>query len=224
MLAIAGKFPGAGYTDARHSAPPAGDALNANLGRLPVLDVVVDGKKTAIGQSKGIYTYIASTHGLFGSSPLEAAQIVAFDSHMTELGAAYAKHVPWGTVPSEETLTALFDDATANDLTGPADSSKSASRNIRWFAGRMEALVGDDGFAVGGKLSLADVLIFARFGDCLPEAGNEKVAKTTREPFGSLERTQKLLAAHPRLAKIVANVAANAGVQKWLAMRGSNSF
>ena len=64
----------------------------------------------------------------------------------------------------------------------------------------------------------------ARFGDCLPEAGNEKVAKTTREPFGSLERTQKLLAAHPRLAKIVANVAANAGVQKWLAMRGSNSF
>ena len=224
MLAIAGKFPGAGYTDARHSAPPAGDALNANLGRLPVLDVTVDGKTSTIGQSKGIYTYIASTHNLFGSTPLETAQIVAFDAHMTELGAAYSKLVPWGSTPSDEILATLFDDATANDLTGPADGSKASSRNIRWFAGRMEALVGADGFAVGGKLSLADVLIFARFGDCLPEAGHEKVAKHMREPFGSLERTQKLLAAHPRLAKIVANVAANAGVQKWLAMRANNSF
>lgn len=143
---------------------------------------------------------------------------------MTELGAAYSKLVPWGSTPSDEILATLFDDATANDLTGPADGSKASSRNIRWFAGRMEALVGADGFAVGGKLSLADVLIFARFGDCLPEAGHEKVAKHMREPFGSLERTQKLLAAHPRLAKIVANVAANAGVQKWLAMRANNSF
>ena len=81
---------------------------------------------------------------------------------MTELGAAYSKLVPWGSTPSDEILATLFDDATANDLTGPADGSKASSRNIRWFAGRMEALVGADGFAVGGKLSLADVLIFAR--------------------------------------------------------------
>ena len=131
--------------------------------------------------------------------------------------------MPFGATPSEETLAALFDDATASDFTGPAVGETASKRNIRWYAGRMERLVGADGFAVGSKLSLADVLIYYRFGDVLPEAGHEKVAKHMREPFGSLERTAKLLAAHPRLAKIVANVAAIPNVQKWLAMR-ANTF
>ena len=37
-LAIAGLFPGAGYTDVRVSAPPEGASLDANLGRLPCID------------------------------------------------------------------------------------------------------------------------------------------------------------------------------------------
>eukprot|EP01032_Pedospumella_encystans_P033152 gene33152-37457_t len=37
LLAVAGKFPGAGYTDGRFSEPPAG--LEGNLGRMPVAAV-----------------------------------------------------------------------------------------------------------------------------------------------------------------------------------------
>lgn len=38
-LAIAGHFPGQGYTDVRVSgAPPAGAELDANLGRLPCIE------------------------------------------------------------------------------------------------------------------------------------------------------------------------------------------
>lgn len=222
MLAIDGKFPGNGYTDERHSAPPAGTILDANLGRLPCLDVKTGGVTTTVGQSKGIYHYIASTSGLLGSSPLEAAQITAFVEHITEMNTFASKVVPWGTVPTEESFAALFDDATASDYTGPAVGANSAKRNVLWYTGRMENIVGSNGFCVGNKLSLADVLLFVRFGDVLPEAGNEKV--TMREPFGSLAHTTKLLAAHPNIKKIVANVAANANVVKWLATRGPQNF
>ena len=223
MLAIDGKFPGKGYTDERFDAPPT-EGLDANLGRLPILNVTTDGVTTSVGQSKGIYQYVASVTGLLGSTPLEGAQIITFAEHMTEMNLFFSKTVPYGTVPTDEAFVTLFDDATATDYTGVADGKNSSKRNILWYASRMEHIVGKDGFAVGGKLSLADVLIFSRFGECLPEAGNEKVAKTSREPFGSLERTQKLLAQLPNLSKIVATVANHPNVVKWLAMRGPQGF
>ena len=221
MFAIKDKFPGAGYTDLRVEAPPA-TGLDANLGRLPVLDVTENGVTTTIGQSKGIWAYVASELGLLGSTPLETAQVWAFVEHISELMAFYSKHVPWGSTPTEETFAALFDDDSASDFAGPAVGATQSKRNVRWYAGRLERIVGD-GFAVGGKLTLADVLIYYRFGDSLPEEGHEKVAKAQREPFGSLERTQKLLATHPRLAKIVDSVAAIPSVQKWKAIR-KNTF
>jgi hypothetical protein len=77
MLVISGKWPGDGFVDERHSAPPQvarapysptrchppppqGDALNANLGRLPIC-ITEDGQ--AIGQSAAINYYIASQCG-----------------------------------------------------------------------------------------------------------------------------------------------------------------
>ena len=219
MLAIAGKS----FTDARHDAPPA-TGLDANLGRLPVLDVVVDGKKTVIGQSLSIWYYVASECGLLGDSPLEAAQIICLVKHIEEMGEVVAKAVPWGTAPTPESLASLFDDATATDYSGPADGSKRASRNVLWHAKRLEGIVGTGGFAVGNKISLADVLIHNRFGDSLPEAGNEKIASFMREPLKSLAHTQKLLASCPNLSQIVQNVANHAEVKKWLETRGPQGF
>ena len=222
MLAIAGHFPGAGYTDVRVAgAPPAGAELDANLGRLPCLEV----GGTSIGQSAAINYFVATHTGLMGANPAEAAQIISFTEHVKELSAAFRTLVPYGAEPTPAALDTFFDDAAATDFTGPADGSKRASRFLKWYMGRMELLVGD-GFCVGGKLSLADVMLFNTFADSLTaeETASGDLPAHRREPFSSLARTQAALAAHPRLAKCVASVAAHPNIAKWMATRGKQGF
>lgn len=213
--------PQAGYTDVRCSAPPPGSELDANLGRLPCLEV--DG--VSIGQSTAINYFIAQHCGLLGSSPAEAAKILSFQEHIKELRDVWSKNVPWGTEPTAAFLETFFDDASANDYTGPANGEKRAARHLLWFMGRMEGLVGSDGFAVGGKFSLADVLLFNCFADSLtPEECATELPAYRREPFSSLSRTSAALAKHPKIAKIVANVAAHPNIKKWMAERGKQGF
>ena len=182
----------------------------------------VDG--ASIGQSVAINHFIAQHTGLLGANPVEASQILSFGEHIKELREAYAKLVPWGTEPSAAAADAVFDSVEAADATGPADSSKRDARLLLWYMGRLERLVGD-GFAVGGKLSLADILLFNAFADSLtPEQALGELPAHRREPFGSLARTQAALAKHPRLAKIVAGVAALPNIQKWLSTRGKQGF
>ena len=92
--------------------------------------------------------------------------------------------------------------------------------------GRLEQLVGADGFAVGGKLSLADLLLYKTFGETLDikDAKDPALPAHRREPFASFARTTKALNKHPRLKACVASVAAHKGVKKWLAMRGKQGF
>jgi glutathione S-transferase len=220
MLAIAGHFPGAGYADVRFGEDAPKTGTDANLGRLPVLEH--DGK--VIGQSAAINYFVASVTGLLGSSTAEAAQIIAFGEHIKELKDAYRALVPYGTEPKPEAITAFFEDATASDFTGAADGSKRKHRNLLWFLGRMEHLVGD-GFAVGNKISLADVLLFNALADTLTDKDVKgEVPVYNREPFGSLARTNAVLAKHPKLAKIVHAVAAHPNIVKWMATRGQQEF
>ena len=163
-LAIAGKE----YEDWRlqgdyDATKGMGHALDANLGRLPTMDCV-DG---TIGQSAAINFYIASECGLMGSSTFEAAKIIEFGEHLKELHMAFRKLVPYGSEPKAEALANFFDSEVATDYEGPADQSKSSGRQLKWYLYRMEKLVGDDGFAVGGKLSLADVQLYNTFADKL---------------------------------------------------------
>ena len=177
----------------------------------------------SIGQSTAINYYIAAHCNLLGSNPAEAASILAFGEHIKELREKYASLVPWGTEPTAEALSTFFD-TEATDSTGPADGSKRGARNLLWFMGRLEHLVGD-GFAVGGKLSLADIQLFNVFADSLtPEQSLGDLPSYRREPFGSLARTSAALAKHPKLAKIVAAVGAHPNIQKWLATRGPQGF
>jgi len=179
----------------------------------------------SVGQSVAI-NYIIATHtNLLGSNPGEAAQILAFGEHIKELREKYTSMVPYGTEPTAQALDTFFDDATASDTTGPADGSKRGSRCLLWFMGRMEKLVGADGFAVGGKLSLADIQIFNAFADSLTaEQALGDLPVHRREPFGSLARTQAALAKHPNLAKVVETVANNANIKKWMETRGKQGF
>jgi hypothetical protein len=79
LAAFAGKFPGDGYIDARHARPPAGDFLDPNLGRFPLIRT---SQGASIGQSSAINFYIASTCGLLGKNPTETALVLQFSGHV----------------------------------------------------------------------------------------------------------------------------------------------
>lgn len=216
VLAIAGKFPG-DYTDGRFSAPE-GD-LTANLGRMPILEK--DGQ--CIGQSGAIYYYVAAENGLMGSNNWEAAQILSIEEHVKELNTAFRGLAPWGAEPSSETLDKWFNEG-ATDVTGPADGANRSTRFLTWWMGRIEATLGNSGFAVGSKISLADVLLHQIFGDFLTAEEAGALPEFRRVPFCSKERTDAALAKHPKIKASVDAVANHANVQKWLASRGVQGF
>lgn len=143
---------------------------------------------------------------------------------LPEMMQAYMKLVPWGTEPSEETLQMWFEEG-AKDVTGTADRAGASTRYLTWWAGRIEAILGNSGFAVGDKLSLADVLLYYFFfetlGDehCTPDCPQFK-----KEPFGSQSRTTAMLAAHPRILASCQAVANHENVKKWRANRGVQGF
>mmetsp|Transcript_33999 Transcript_33999/g.52154 ORF Transcript_33999/g.52154 Transcript_33999/m.52154 type:complete len:243 (-) Transcript_33999:51-779(-) len=222
MMAIAGKFPSeGGYTDDRRtSTSDCGNRFDANFGRMPVCNT----PEGSIGQSVAINYYVASECGLMGSNTLQAAQILSFSEHVKELFGVWRALSPSSEPPSEEILNKFFDLEEATDYDGPADGSKRSLRMMKWFLGRMERLVGDDGFAVGGKLSLADVVFFFAFADNLIEEGHEHLPAHRREPFGSLERTKAALDDHPKIKACVASVAEHPNVKKWIEERGNQRF
>lgn len=218
MYAIAGKFPQEGaYTDLR-TGEPSGN-LTANCGRMPVLEV--NGEH--IGQSTAINFYVASETGLMGANTLEAAKILAITEHLKEMNTAWRGLVAYGTEPSAEALDKWFNQG-AKDVTGVADRAGYSTRYATWWMGRIEACLEDHGFAVGNKLSLADVLLYNTFGETLAAEQAGDMPQWKRECFGSKALTDAALAKHPKIARSVAAVAANANVQKWLATRGVQGF
>jgi len=200
-FAIAGKE----YEDWRCEGGTAdlGNSLDCNLGRLPTIAC----GEGSIGQSAAINFYIASECGLMGSNTFEAAKIIEFGEHIKELKAAYSALVPYGSKPEPEKEAIFFDSEEATDYEGPADGAKRSARQLKWFAGRIEKLLGSDGFAVGGKLSLADVLLYNAFADTLPGKG---------EPFGSKERVDAALENYPKMKACIASIANHKNVKKWL--------
>jgi glutathione S-transferase len=216
ILAIAGKFPG-DYVDGRFNAPE-GD-LTANLGRMPLLEK--DGQ--AIGQSVAINFYLATENNLMGDNAWEAAQILSVYEHLKEMNTVFRQVIAWGAEPTEEQLTTWFDSG-ATDVSGPADGSARSTRYMKWWMGRIEATLGNNGFAVGNRLSLADVLIYEFFGEYLAEEEAGELPSHRREPFSNKARTDAALASHPKLNASVNAVASNANIQKWLKIRGQQNF
>lgn len=178
----------------------------------------------SIGQSAAINQYLAKELGLMGSNSLEAAQIVSIAEHLKEMQASFRTLVPPNTNPKPENLDLWFEGG-SSDLTGTAERKSQSTRYLKWWMGRMELVVGGDGFAVGGKLSLADVLFFNSFVDTLkPEETAPGSMKYRREPFSSQARTAAVLAKHPKIQASCNTVASNPNIQKWLSMRGVQYF
>ena len=207
-LAIAGKFPPNDYENFLASGAPPSDLPAENCGRMPV--IYENGK--AIGQSGAVWRYIARRENLMGADNIQAGQIDGLVETIKELNDAYYKLFPYGNT---------FDDAKKEELRNTFFNHEATGRTDRyakWFVGFIEQVVGDNGFAVGDNFSLADVVLFQRFGDVATNLG------AVGEPFGSLEQTNAFLKNYPKVAKIVANVASNPNIQKWLAMRGDQGF
>ena len=212
MMAVAGLE----YTDGRHGEP-SGD-MTANLGRMPTIEV--DGQGS-IGQSHAINFYVASTTNMLGSSPFEAAKCLEIQEHITEMKQAWYKMVPYGTEPTAEQLTAWFEGG-ASDVSGAA--VRGTDRYLSWWLGRIEAgLSGQDGYAVGSKLSLADVLLHNALAEHLSEAESDK-PEAARFPFNSKALMDASLARFPKISASIAKVTGNANVQKWLSTRGPQGF
>merc|ERR1712150_8008 len=169
------------------------------------------------GQSGGIYLYVAQELGMMGASNEEAGQIMAIREHLVDLKSA----IPWGygETPTEKQLTAFFDEG-PTDSSGPADATQRSKRGLKWFAGRLNKLVGSDGFAVGSDYSLADALIYNAFGETLKDSeANPGIPQCRREPYGSTVRTNNILDTHPNLKRIVENWRSNANIQStWQAV------
>lgn len=187
---------------------------------MPVADV----GDASIGQSAAINHYFAAENGLLGNNNLEAAQIIAVSEHLKEMMTAFRTVVPYGTDPTPEALEKWFDTG-ATDVTGPAVGADRATRFLKWWMGRIEAVLGTNGFAVGNKLSLADVLIYNVFGETLrEEEAKEGVPAWRRGPMTDAARVEAALATHPRIKASVDAVANNANIQKWLSIRGVQGF
>ena len=92
----------------------------------------------------------------------------------------------------------------------------TSSRAWCYHLGRLERPTSSTpGFAVGSKISLADVMLFRHFGDVV----NNKELGYKAEPFGSSAKTDALLASFPKIKAIVENVRADAKLQSYLAAR-----
>mmetsp|Transcript_3607 Transcript_3607/g.4915 ORF Transcript_3607/g.4915 Transcript_3607/m.4915 type:complete len:246 (+) Transcript_3607:65-802(+) len=196
--------------------------LACNLGRMPAIKI--DGEHT-VGQSAAINYYIASSLGYMGSSILEAAQIISIFEHLRELKQALYKVAEYGTKPDPEKLKAFFT-AGATDVSGIAERKTRSERGMVFYLGRLESLVGKDGYAVGGKLSLADFLIYNAFAEKLTEKDNglPEDAQYKAEPFHSLKLMEAALEKAPKVKAVTKTVASNSAVVEYLSKRGKQSF
>lgn len=218
LLALADKFPGAGYEDHRDPKAEGLDLGSANCGRVPL----IRHNGVDIGQSGAIQRYIAKITGALGANDLEAAQIEAIDETVKEIKGAYfglsggypGPHKEEDEKKRGELLDLWFNTAAEEGL--PAKDK----RQLRWWLSKVEANVGADGFAVGAKLSLADAVIYNTLAEFDAAADDSDASGS----FGNKARTDKIVADFPKIAKIIATFGAAPGVAKWHATRGKQGF
>lgn len=170
-------------------ADKAAGKMTVAMGKVPVLDA---GPDFSLPQSKAIERYLAKRFGMMGATPEEEAWVDAIAEHVKDINDAYSK----------------------KGLFFMKDAEKKAEIQKTWFdeelppmLERLDAAIpGADGCAVGGKVSLADVVIF-------------KLLKDTYD-----RDVAELYAGLPKLKAIVASLDNNEKLQAWLAERPITMF
>jgi len=171
-------------------ADQAAGKLDYAMGKVPLLQA---GPDFQLPQSKAIERYLAGRFGLMGSTPEEAAWVDAVCEHVRDVNDAYR----------------------SKGLFGMKDEEKKAEITKKWFGEELPAflkkleaaLPGPDGHAVGGKTSLADIVLFKLLKDTW---SNQDVAATYADC--------------PKLNAIVATMDAHADLKKWIEDRPKTMF
>eukprot|EP01084_Bolivina_argentea_P216738 368147_1 len=128
-------------------ADQAAGLFAANLGRLPILEA--DGVR--IGGTEPILRYICTTYGLYGANNVEAAQIDTICDVIGDIKESFGK---------QEDKALWF----------TSEDSTQGKRCLPFYLRGLEPLLGD-GYAVGGKFSKADCVIYRSFGECANTKG-----------------------------------------------------
>lgn len=168
------------------AAKEAGD-LKMNMNRAPVLVV---GENNVIGQSKTIERFLAKKFGMMGSNDIEEAQVDCITEHCRDV---------------KDAMTRKGFSVFARNKT---DEEKAALRK-EWYEDdmppmleKMEEAVKESGkgsFAVGEKLSYADVAIFVLLKEC-SESDVEDTAKAA-EKCAMLNAIADAVGTNPQVAK-----------------------
>lgn len=157
--------------------------MDISMGKVPVLDV----GDFSLPQSKAIERYVARKVGMMGSTAEEEALVDAMAEHVRDVNDAYNR----------------------KGLFFMKDEEKKAELKKKWYEEELPplltkldtALPGSDGFAVGKKVSLADVAIF-------------KLLKDTYD-----QDVSDAYKSCPKLQAIVSSLEKNDGIKKWLEER-----
>lgn len=173
--------------------------LDMNLGRAPVL-ITSDGR--AIGQSKAIERYLARKFNLMGDDDVEAAQVDCISEHCLDVKLAQMRKgfSMFNREKTDEEKAKLKEEWFQADLPS-------------WFEKIEKALAltsGAKGYAVGKKLSYADIVIFALIRDCTIQADQDATLQAA-------EGCELLMS-------IADRVATNVKIAKWLETRPVTSF
>ena len=229
------------FNDVRNSIVPCPSefGLDSNLGRLPVLKTSnARDEGGSVGQSLSINFYIATVCDLMGTSALEAAQILSVVEHARECKEAWQKLKPYGVEPTQEILDQWFASGGV-DIKGTADGKNKGKRYLLWYLGRIERALHNNGFAVGTKLSLADVTLYNIFAETLileqesvetspftgyPTLCQRPMPKWRTEPFANEKRMKHLLLNYPKILSSIEKVRSHTNVQRWLVERGPQNF
>jgi len=165
-------------------------ALNVNMARAPILDI--DGAQ--IGQSHAIARFLARKHGMMGGDEIEAAQIDTLYEHVRDIKDAWVK-VRINAALDEEAKKAAVAKYLTSDLP-------------EWCA-KLEACMklfkAADDCAVGDKMSLADISIYAWLSCYYPAENKDQVAKA--------------FSGCPKISAVVKAVGSSAGITAWEAAR-----
>lgn len=92
-----------------------------------------------------------------------------------------------------EAMAKFFDTDSANDHAGMAVGAGRPNRMLKWYMGRLEGVVGGGGTAVGGAISLADLLLYNKFAENLSEAEMPDAPAYKRAPFNDAQKMAKEL-------------------------------
>ena len=171
-----------------------------SMGKVPFLNIGVD---TVISQSKAIERYLAGRFNMMGSSAEEAALIDSYCEYIRDFKTAYQRVKRKDD--KEAALKEWFEVTLPSKL---REFDVLLTRNTDFQDIPETIIIPDKRFAVGGKLSLADIVIYSFLSDF----------------FDNKEGVTNACSTCSTLKNIVKTVGENEYVNKWVETREQTAF